>query len=199
MNKNRCKWVTDDPLYMQYHDEEWGRLDRFRDDRYLFEMLILEGAQAGLSWLTILKRRENYLRAFDHFDVELVAAYDEEKKATLLADAGIIRNARKIDSAIRNARAFLRLQAEFGSFHHFLWEFFGEKQRINHWESISDVPAATLESEHFSKELKKRGFSFVGPVICYSFMQAVGLVDDHMNDCFIRNEKCQVGASTTKI
>ncbi|MEI3613069.1 DNA-3-methyladenine glycosylase I [Pseudogracilibacillus sp. SO30301A] len=189
MEKNRCEWVTKDLLYIQYHDEEWGNIERFCDDHYLFEMLTLEGAQAGLSWITILKRRENYREAFDQFDPLKVAAYTEEKIKNLLDNKGIIRNKRKIKSTVNNAKAFINIQEECGSFHHYLWEFFGGKQIKNHWKRHEEVPAATKESEKLSKELRKRGFSFVGPVICYSFMQAVGLVNDHTVDCYLYHEK----------
>lgn len=189
MEKNRCEWVTKDPLYIQYHDEEWGNIERFCDDHYLFEMLTLEGAQAGLSWITILKRREHYREAFDHFDPLIVASYTEEKINNLLDNKGIIRNERKIKSTVNNAKAFVNIQEEWGSFHNYLWEFFGGKQIKNHWKSHEEVPASTVESEKLSKELRKRGFSFVGPVICYSFMQAVGLVNDHTVDCYLYHEK----------
>lgn len=189
MKKNRCEWVTDDPLYIKYHDQEWGDLEKFRNDQYLFEMLTLEGAQAGLSWITILKRRENYREAFDQFDPLIVASYTEEKIKQLLNNKGIIRNKRKIESTVNNAKAFVNIQEEWGSFHVYLWEFFGGKQIINHWKSHNEVPASTKESEKLSKELRKRGFSFVGPVICYSFMQAVGLVNDHTVDCYLYGKK----------
>lgn len=188
MNKTRCHWVTDDPLYIRYHDEEWGRFASFFDDRYLFEMLTLEGAQAGLSWLTILKRRPHYRRAFCRFDPESVAQFTETDIERLMADEGIIRNRRKILSTIANSKAILQLQAEFGSFHTFLWDFFEYKRTINHWQTDGEVPAHTPASQALSKALKKRGFSFVGPIICYSFMQAVGLVDDHLQTCFVRQE-----------
>lgn len=189
MDKARCHWVTEDPLYIRYHDEEWGRFDSFFDDQYLFEMLTLEGAQAGLSWLTILKRRSHYRRAFCHFDPEIVAQFTEADIERLMADEGIIRNRRKILSTINNSKAILEIQAEFGSFHAFLWDFFDQKRKVNHWETEGDVPARTAESNALSKALKKAGFSFVGPIICYSFMQAIGLVDDHIESCFVRQEK----------
>lgn len=186
MERTRCEWVTDDPLYQRYHDEEWGKFDSFFDDRYLFEMITLEGAQAGLSWLTILKRREHYRRAFCQFDVATVANFTEADVERLMADEGIIRHRLKIESAIRNSRAILRIQAEFGSFHQFLWQFFGQQRTINDWKTAADVPAETTQSRKLSEALRSRGFTFVGPVICYSFMQAVGLVDDHIRTCFIR-------------
>lgn len=191
MKKIRCEWVTDDPDYIRYHDEEWGPRPAEgssvinHDDRYLFEMLSLEGAQAGLSWLTILKRRDNYRKAFDHFDPLVVAHYDEDKVASLLENKGIIRNQLKIRSVISNAQALLKVQEEFGSFNTYVWQFVGGKPIINRWVSHSEVPAQTKESEALSKDLKKRGFKFVGPVICYSFMQAVGLVNDHTKECFL--------------
>lgn len=185
MEKKRCGWVTEDPVYIQYHDEEWGDFSRFNNDHYLFEMLTLEGAQAGLSWITILKRRENYREAFDLFDPEIISRYTDAKKQELLNNEGIIRNRLKIESTINNAKAFLNIQEEYGSFHAFLWNFVGEKRIVNHFETDEEVPASTKESERLSKELRKRGFSFAGPVICYSFMQAVGLVNDHTANCFL--------------
>lgn len=179
---NRCAWVTDDPLYIAYHDEEWGV--PVHDDRHLFEMLTLEGAQAGLSWITVLRRREGYRAAFDNFDVEKVAAYDEAKIQSLLNDPGIIRNKLKVRGTVQNAQAFLRVQAEFGSFDAYLWRFVGGAPIQNAWATLSDVPAETDESRALSKDLKKRGFTFVGPTICYAFMQACGMVNDHTTDCF---------------
>jgi|SRR5690625_2644104 len=186
MPKKRCEWVTDDPIYIKYHDEEWGSLNQFYDDHYLFEMLTLEGAQAGLSWLTILKRREQYRKAFDQFNPEVVAQYTDKKKNELMSNQGIIRNKRKIISTINNAKAFINVQQEFGSFHAFLWDFIGRKQIINQWDTNEQVPASSKESERLSDELKHRGFTFVGPVICYSFMQAIGLINDHTINCFLR-------------
>lgn len=179
---NRCAWCGDDPLYVQYHDEEWGVPQH--DDRRLFEMLILEGAQAGLNWLTILRRRANYRRAFDDFDPAQVAGYDDARVAALLADPGIVRNRLKVAAAVQNATAFLAVQAEFGSFDAYIWRFVGGQPRLNAWRALSEVPAATDESRTMSKDLLKRGFRFVGPTICYAFMQAVGLVNDHTVDCF---------------
>jgi DNA-3-methyladenine glycosylase I len=181
----RCEWAQDEDM-IAYHDEEWGV--PVYDDRLLFEFLILEGAQAGLSWRTILNRRENYRAAFNNFLPEIVAAYDEEKIASLLANPGIIRNRLKIRSAVQNARAFLHIQEEFGSFSAYLWSFMGGKPRVNRWTSLSDIPTQTDESRALSKDLKQRGFNFVGPTICYAFMQAVGLVNDHTVDCFRYNE-----------
>jgi len=185
MEKIRCDWVLDNELSKTYHDEEWGNLERFEDDHYLFEMLTLEGAQAGLSWHTILQRRENYRVAFDYFDPEIVANYNQEKVETLIEGSGIIRNRRKIASTIENAKAFLTVQAEYGSFHQFLWQFVGKKQLVHEWASSKEVPASNDLSKKLSKELKRRGFSFVGPVICYAYLQAIGLINDHTTNCFL--------------
>ncbi len=178
----RCQWSTSDPLYIQYHDQEWGV--PVHNDRLLFEFLILEGAQAGLSWLTILRKRENYRQAFSDFDPQQVAGYDEKKVAELLDNPGIIRNRRKIKSAITNARAFLAIQEEFGSFDHYIWQFVGGEPVQNAWTELSQIPAKTPESEAMSKDLVRRGFKFVGPTICYAHMQATGMVNDHVVDCF---------------
>lgn len=179
---DRCEWSTSDPLYITYHDQEWGV--PVHDDRMLFEFLILEGAQAGLSWLTILRKRENYRQAFSGFDPEQVAGYDEQKVAELLDNPGIIRNRRKIEAAITNARAFLNVQAEFGSFDRYIWQFVGGQPIQNAWTSLSQIPAKTPESEAMSKDLLRRGFKFVGPTICYAHMQATGMVNDHVVGCF---------------
>jgi len=178
----RCAWVTADPDYRAYHDEEWGV--PVHDDQRLFEFLILEGAQAGLSWLTILKKRNNYRQAMDAFDPARVARYGEDRLADLLHNPGIIRNRSKIEAAVINARAFLDIQAAYGSFDRYLWQFVDGRPRQNQWRSIDEVPAATPTSERLSRDLRKRGFKFVGPVICYSLMQAVGMVNDHTVDCF---------------
>jgi DNA-3-methyladenine glycosylase I len=178
----RCQWSTSDPLYIRYHDEEWGV--PVHDDRLIFEFLILEGAQAGLSWLTILKRREQYREAFENFDPQKVAGYDENRIAQLLANPGIIRNRLKIKSAVANAKAFLAVQGEFGSFDRYIWSFVGGKPVINAWESMADIPAQTEESRAMSKDLVRRGFKFVGPTICYAHMQATGMVNDHVVECF---------------
>ena len=179
----RCGWVNlHEPLYVAYHDHEWGL--PCHDEHKLFEMLCLEGAQAGLSWITILKKRENYRAAFDDFDPEQIARYDEEKVAALLNNPGIVRNRLKVRAFIRNAQAFLRIQAEHGSFDAYIWRFVDGQPLINHRQSLRDIPAQTAEAEAMSKELKKRGFTFVGPTICYAFMQAVGMVNDHTIDCF---------------
>ena len=178
----RCSWVNDDPLYVAYHDEEWGL--PLRDDRALFEMLILEGAQAGLSWYTILKKREAYREAFDGFDPELIAAYDDQKVASLLQDPGIVRNRLKVQAAITNAQAWLALAESGMGFSDFLWTFSNGAPIVNAWSRLEDVPATTPASEAMSKALKRHGFRFVGPTICYAFMQAVGMVNDHTTSCF---------------
>ncbi len=180
--KTRCRWVNDDPLYLDYHDREWGV--PVHDDRKLFEMLILEGAQAGLSWYTILKKRENYRKAFDGFDAEKIARYDEAKIQSLLQDAGIVRNRLKVRGTVKNARAFLEIRERFGSFDAWIWQFVDGRPRVNAWRSLADVPASTPESDAMSKALKAQGFTFVGSTICYAFMQAVGMVNDHTIDCF---------------
>ena len=176
----RCSWAVGEAS-IRYHDEEWGV--PVHDDRRLFEFLILEGAQAGLSWSTILNKRENYRRAFAGFDPRRVAQYDRHKVRQLLADPGIVRNRLKIASAVDNAKAFLRVQQEFGSFDRYIWQFVGGKPRVNGWK-LSKLPAKTAESDAMSKDLKRRGFRFVGSTICYAFMQAVGMVNDHAADCF---------------
>ena len=178
----RCGWAAKDPLYVAYHDEEWGVPNH--DDRHLFEMLILEGAQAGLSWITILRKRAAYRKAFANFDARRVARFGAAQRKRLLADEGIVRNRLKIDAAIENARAFLAVQKEAGSFEAFLWEHVGGRPILNRWRTLKEVPAETDESRAMSRALKKRGFRFVGPTICYAFMQAVGLVNDHTLDCF---------------
>lgn len=178
----RCEWGSGDPLMQKYHDEEWGVPKH--DDRRLFEDLVLDGAQAGLSWLTILRKRENYREAFDNFDPIKVAVYDEAKIEELLGNAGIIRNRQKINSAIKNAKAFLKVQEEFGTFDAYIWGFVNGKPIQNTWQSMSEIPAKTELSDTISKDLKKRGFNFVGPTIIYAFMQAVGIVNDHTYNCF---------------
>ena len=178
----RCAWSGSDDLYLAYHDKEWG-IPEF-DDRKLFEMLILEGAQAGLSWITVLKKRENYRNLLDGFDVQKIISYDDIKVQELLNNEGIIRNRLKIASVITNARAFIEIQSEFGSFNKYIWSFVDGKPKINEWKSLGDLPANTPESDVMSKDLKKRGFKFVGTTICYAFMQAVGMVNDHTMDCF---------------
>ncbi len=178
----RCAWARN-PLAIRYHDEEWGVPQH--DDRVLFEFLILEGAQAGLSWDTILRKRENYRAAFDQFDANRIARYDRRKMQSLLRDPGIIRNKLKIASAVQNAKAFLNIQSEFGSFDLYIWQFVGGgRPGVNAWRSLKRVPARTPESDAMSKDLRQRGFNFVGSTICYAFMQAVGLVNDHVVHCF---------------
>lgn len=177
----RCEWAGSDPVYIAYHDNEWGRPEH--DDRKLFEMLILEGMQAGLSWITILKKRENFRKAFDNFDPEKIAKYGDKKIAGLLADVGIIRNKLKVNAAVANAKAFLVIQREFGSFDRFIWSYVDNTPIVNHPKTLADVPASTPLSDKISKDLKKRGFKFVGTTIIYSFMQAVGMVDDHVIGC----------------
>lgn len=178
----RCDWATADPLYLAYHDTEWGM--PVHDDRHLFEMLILEGAQAGLSWITILRKRENYRKAFDNFDAAKIARYDSKHITRLLTDPGIVRNRLKISAAVQNARAFLQVKEEYESFDAFIWQFVNGKPLQNTRRKMSDIPASTPESDAMSKELKRRGFKFVGSTICYAFMQAVGMVNDHTTDCF---------------
>lgn len=180
-DKPRCDWARN-ALNIAYHDKEWGR--PVHDDRTFFEFLILEGAQAGLSWDTILRKRENYRRAMNGFDPKRVARYDKKEISTLLANDGIIRNRLKIESAVTNARAFLAVQKEFGSFDKYVWQFVGGKPKISHWTMMKQVPAFTPESDALSKDLKKRGFRFVGTTIIYAFMQATGLVNDHLTTCF---------------
>ncbi len=182
----RCPWGTADPLYVAYHDEEWGVPEH--DDHRLFEMLILEGAQAGLSWLTVLKRREGYRRAFDGFDPALVARYDDAKIAALLADPGIIRNKLKVHAAVQNARSFLAVQNVFGSFDAYIWQFVDGAPRQNGFVELREIPAETPEARAMSKDLLARGFKFAGPTICYAFMQACGLVNDHLVTCFRYNQ-----------
>ncbi|HSG25852.1 MAG TPA: DNA-3-methyladenine glycosylase I [Anaerolineales bacterium] len=178
----RCEWAGEDPLYVSYHDQEWGV--PVHDDRKLFEFLILEGAQAGLSWITILRKRENYRLAFDHFDPEKISRYDQAKVEGLLQNPGIIRNKLKIRAAIQNAQAFLSVQEEFGSFDQYIWGFVDHKPIINTWTEMQQLPAFTPLSEKISKDLKKRGFNFVGPTIIYAHMQATGIVNDHIVSCF---------------
>lgn len=192
--KTRCRWCSDDPVYISYHDEEWGV--PIHDDRLLFEFLILEGAQAGLSWLTILKKRENYRKAFDHFDVKRVARYGQADMDRLLHDAGIVRNRLKIEAAIKNAQGVLAIQKEFGSFDAYVWGYVQGVPLQNCWKQMGDIPTKTAVSDLMSRDLKKRGFNFVGTTICYSFMQAVGLVNDHSEDCFRHWELAGAGGKT---
>lgn len=181
-NLQRCEWSTSDPLYVAYHDEEWGV--PVHDDRKLFELLILEGAQAGLSWITILRKRERYREVFEGFDPALVAEFDDARIEALLQDPGIVRNRLKVESAVTNARAYLDVQAEAGSFDEYIWQFVDGKPLQNAWPSLEFVPTETPESKAMSKDLKRRGFRFVGPTICYAFMQSAGLVNDHVTTCF---------------
>ena len=189
--KKRCAWSGTDPLMVAYHDEEWGV--PLHDDRVLFEFLILEGAQAGLSWSTILRKRTAYQRAFDRFDPQRVARYDKRKVSALLADAGIVRNRAKIASAIKNAKAFLEVQAEFGSFDAYQWRFVDGRPVQNRRRAIGEIPAQTVQSDAMSKDLKSRGFTFVGSTIIYAHMQAVGMVNDHLIDCFRHREVAKLG------
>lgn len=178
----RCEWAGDDLLSIAYHDKEWG--NPVHDDRELFELLTLEGAQAGLSWITILRKREGYRKAFDNFDPQIVAGYDDAKMAALRQDPGIVRNKLKISSAVQNAAAFIEVQKEYGSFDRYIWEFVDHKPIQNAWISLSQIPAFTPLSEQISKDLKKRGFNFVGPTIVYAFIQSIGMVNDHTTNCF---------------
>lgn len=184
--QTRCEWAGSDPLYLEYHDKEWGV--PLHEDRKMFEMLILEGAQAGLNWLTVLKKRENYRKAFDGFDPVKVARYDEARIQELLNNPGIIRNRLKIRSAVQNARAFLEVQKEFGSFDVYVWQFVDGSPKQNAWKSLKELPAETPESQAMSKDLRTRGFNFVGPTICYAHMQATGMVNDHVVSCFRYHE-----------
>jgi DNA-3-methyladenine glycosylase I len=186
--KMRCGWAGSDPMMIAYHDQEWGV--PVHDDRLLFEFLVLEGAQAGLSWSTILKKRENYRAAFDDFDPKKIAGYGEDKIGQLLENKGIVRNRAKLLSAVISARAVLAIQEEFGSFDSYIWQFVGGEAIHNGWASSQDIPGKTLEAEALSKDLKRRGFKFVGPTICYAFMQATGMVNDHTTDCFRFRELC---------
>ena len=186
MTKTRCLWCGDDPLYVRYHDSEWGV--PLHDDGRLFEFLVLEGAQAGLSWITILRKRENYRRAFDDFDPRRIVGYGEKKIEGLLSNTGIIRNRLKIASAVRNARAFMQIQQEFGSFDAYLWRFVDGRPKQNRWKTLKEIPAETSESRALSKDLIRRGCSFAGPTICYAFMQAVGMVNDHVVTCYRHRE-----------
>jgi DNA-3-methyladenine glycosylase I len=184
--KTRCEWCGEDPLYAEYHDKVWGV--PVHDDRTLFEFLILEGAQAGLSWITILKKQGNYQKAFDNFDAEKVARYSDADVARLLEDPGIVRNRLKVASAIRNARGVLAIREEFGSLDAYLWDFLDGKPLRNAWKSLSEIPASTTLSDQISKDMKNRGFNFVGSTIIYAFMQATGMVNDHLVDCFRHGE-----------
>ena len=186
MEQQRCEWGTSSALYIEYHDSEWGV--PVHDERKLFEFLILEGAQAGLSWSTILNKRQAYIQAFDNFEPTKVVGYDDTKVQALLANPGIVRNRLKIQAAIQNARSFLAVQDQFGSFDTYIWQFVDGNPQQNSWKSLQEIPATTQESDAMSKELKKRGFTFVGSTISYAFMQAVGMVNDHVVDCFRHRE-----------
>jgi len=181
MNK-RCDWSGTEPIYVDYHDKEWGV--PVHDDRMHFEMIILDGAQAGLSWITILKRRDSYREAFDNFDAVKVSRYNDKKVEKLLTNPGIIRNRLKVNSAVKNAQAFLKIQKEFGSFDDYIWQFVNHKTIQSKWKKMSELPAKTAESDTMNKDLKKRGFSFVGSTICYAYMQAAGMINDHITNCF---------------
>jgi DNA-3-methyladenine glycosylase I len=182
----RCNWATSDPLYIDYHDREWGV--PVHDDKILFEFLILEGFQAGLSWITILKKRAHFRKAFDNFSVKKIALYDDKKIKELMNNSLIVRNSLKINSTVQNAKAFMAIQKEFGSFDKYIWQFTNGITKINSWQSLKQMPATTPESDIMSKDLKKRGFNFVGSTICYAFMQAVGIVNDHICECFRHKE-----------
>ncbi len=188
--KTRCEWSGTDPLYVAYHDDEWGV--PVHEDQHLFEMLILEGAQAGLSWRTILNKRAGYREAFQAFNVEKVAAFSQQDVERLLSNPGIVRNRLKIDSALKNARGVLKIREEFGTLDAYLWRFVGGAPVQNTWTSMGDLPAKTDQSVTMSKDLKKRGFNFVGPTICYAFMQAIGMVNDHTTDCFRYREISEI-------
>ncbi|WP_430735417.1 DNA-3-methyladenine glycosylase I [Halodesulfovibrio aestuarii] len=183
---NRCEWANIGSLDMKYHDEEWGV--PVHDDRLLFEMLILEGAQAGLSWTTILKKRAAYREAFDNFNAEKIVQYSDTKIEQLLTNSGIVRHKLKINATVVNAKCFLEIQKKYGSFDHYIWSFVGGNPIINKWETLSDIPVSSPESDAMSKSLKKKGFKFVGPTICYAYMQAVGMVNDHVISCFRYSE-----------
>jgi DNA-3-methyladenine glycosylase I len=191
-NLKRCQWCGDDPLYVKYHDEEWGR--PVFDDETLFEFLILEGFQAGLSWITILRKRENFRRAFDQFDFHKIARYNEDDFNRLMENEGIIRNRLKIRAAVTNAQAFLRVREEFGSFSKYIWGFVDGTPVVNHFKAMEEIPASTPLSDKISKDLKRRGFKFVGSTIVYVHMQATGMVNDHVTGCFVRAESLEHGA-----
>ncbi|MBX7240507.1 MAG: DNA-3-methyladenine glycosylase I [Bacteroidia bacterium] len=188
MELKRCKWINNDPLYIRYHDEEWGV--PVQNDRLWFEFITLDAFQAGLSWYTIIKKRENFRKAFDNFEPEKVALFDDNRIEALMEDTGIIRNRLKIRATVSNAKAFLRIQSEFGSFDEYIWQFTDHKTIVNEWQNRSEVPAKTELSDRMSKDLTKRGFKFVGTTICYAFMQAAGIVNDHTVDCY-RHSECK--------
>lgn len=189
INIKRCNWCGEDPLYVKYHDEEWGR--EVKDDKTMFEFLVLESAQAGLSWITILRKREGYRNAFANFDVEKVASFDDNNVHELMQNENIVRNRLKIKSTITNAQNFIKIQKEFGSFYNYLISFFpNQKPTINHWKEINELPATNSISDAIAKDMKKRGFKFFGPTICYAHLQATGLINDHLVDCHIRTSNC---------
>ncbi|MCF8068922.1 MAG: DNA-3-methyladenine glycosylase I [Desulfobacterales bacterium] len=192
--KKRCIWAGSDPLYVDYHDQEWGV--PLHDDIKLFEFLILEGAQAGLNWITILRKRGNYKNLFDNFNPEIIANYNNKKIDRLMENAGIIRNRLKIQSAVQNARSFLKVRQEFGCFDKYIWQFVDGEPVTNKWKTLEHIPAKTDISIAMSKDLKKRGFNFTGPTICYAFMQAVGMVNDHTTDCFRHHEVKKISAQS---
>jgi DNA-3-methyladenine glycosylase I len=194
--KNRCAWATSDPLYAKYHDKEWGVPNH--NDRKLFEMLLLEGAQAGLSWITILKKRENYRKSFDNFDPEKIAGYTGKKIERLLKDEGIVRNRLKVGAFVLNAKAFLEVRQEFETFDRYIWQFVGGVPKLNARRTLKDIPATTPESDAMSRDLKRRGFKFVGSTICYAFMQAVGMVNDHTTGCFRHRYLARVNATAQR-
>jgi len=181
-SKTRCAWLSDDPIYIDYHDKEWGV--PCYDDQRLFEMLILEGAQAGLSWLTILKKRDGYRKAFANFDAKKISRFTDKKIEKLLLNPAIVRNRLKVNATVTNARLYLNIIKEYGNFSDYIWQFVAGKPIINHWKKLGDIPVTTPESDQMSKDLKKRGFKFVGSTICYAYMQSVGMVNDHTTDCF---------------
>lgn len=189
-NQKRCPWANSDPLYIAYHDKEWGVPEH--DDRKLFEKLILEGFQAGLSWLTILKKRENFRRVFENFDPEKMAGFDQRKIQAVLADPGIVRNRLKIEAAVQNARAFLEVQNKYGSFDAYVWQFVDGRPIQNAWRRVEEIPAQSKKSRAMSQDMQKHGFKFVGPTICYAFMQSMGLVNDHLVDCFRYSQICEM-------
>jgi len=184
--KKRCVWCGEDPLYQHYHDTQWG-VPEYRD-QMLFEMLILEGAQAGLSWITVLRKRAHYQQVFDSFDALKIAHYDQQKITQLMLDPGIIRNRLKINAAVNNARLFVKVQAQYGAFSDYIWQFVDGQPIVNHWKNFNEIPVISCESEQMSQALKQKGFKFVGPTICYAYMQAIGMVNDHTIDCFRYNE-----------
>lgn len=192
----RCGWLGDDPLYIDYHDREWGV--PLRDDRALFELLILEGCQAGLSWITVLRKRENYRKAYDGFDPQKIARYSEARRRKLMQDEGLVRNRAKIEASVQNAQAYLRIVEREGAFAPWIWQFVGGKPMARHPASLKEIPAQTAESQAMSKALRQEGFNFVGPTICYAFMQAAGMVDDHVVGCHCHGRKAATKSTRAK-